>query len=61
MVYHVLKDGTITNDITGKVVKMQDAEALYTLMSNIGGNRRLNGRVKSKGSRNCKYESRTGS
>lgn len=32
MVYHVLRDGTITNDITGHVVKMKDAEPLYNLM-----------------------------
>ena len=35
MVYHVLADGTVTNDITGRVVKMSDAEALYNLMSKI--------------------------
>ncbi len=35
MVYHVLADGTITKDITGRVVKMSDAEALYRLMSTI--------------------------
>lgn len=32
MVYHILKDGTITNDITGHVVKMKDAEVMYQLM-----------------------------
>lgn len=35
MVYHVLADGTITKDITGRVVKMSDAETLYQFMSNI--------------------------
>lgn len=35
MVYHILSNGTITNDITGRVVKVKDAEALYNLMSNI--------------------------
>lgn len=36
MVYHVLADGTITKDITGRVVKMTDAnESLYRLMSTI--------------------------
>lgn len=32
MVYHVLKDGTVKKDITGHVVKMKDAEAVYNLM-----------------------------
>lgn len=35
MVYHVLKDGTTTTDITGRVVKLSDAENLYKLMSGI--------------------------
>ena len=35
MVYHVLADGTITKDITGHVVKVKDAEAIYNLMINI--------------------------
>ncbi len=33
MVYHVLADGTVTKDITGRVVKISDAESLYQLMS----------------------------
>lgn len=33
MVYHVLADGTITKDITGKVVKLEYAKPLYDLMS----------------------------
>ena len=32
MVYHVGKDGTITKDITGRVVKLSEAETLYQLM-----------------------------
>ena len=35
MVYHVLADGTITKDITGRVVKMSDAETLYQFMSSL--------------------------
>lgn len=35
MVYHILADGTITKDITGRVVKMSDAETLYQFMSGI--------------------------
>jgi hypothetical protein len=34
-VIHILKDGTIVKDITGKVVKMEDAPALYELMRKI--------------------------
>lgn len=32
MVYHVGKDGSVTKDITGRVVKLSDAEPLYQLM-----------------------------
>lgn len=32
MVYHVMKDGTVTNDISGRVVKIQEAESVYRLM-----------------------------
>lgn len=35
MVYHVMKDGTIKKDITGHVVKIQDAEQVYDLISTI--------------------------
>ena len=31
-VYHYLKDGSRVDDITGHVVKMEDAEPLYHLM-----------------------------
>lgn len=34
MVYHILADGTVTTDITGKVVKLEDARPLYDLMLN---------------------------
>ena len=40
MVYHVLADGTVTNDITGRVVKVSDAEAIYSLMSKISTRKR---------------------
>lgn len=32
MVYHVGKDGTAIKDISGRVVKLSDAEPLYQLM-----------------------------
>lgn len=35
MIIHVLKDGRRVSDITGKVVKIEDAEPVYQLISNI--------------------------
>ena len=35
MVFHVLSDGTITKDITGRVVKVRDAENFYNLLQKI--------------------------
>lgn len=35
MVKHVLKDGTTVNDITGHIVKMKDAKAVYNLIESI--------------------------
>lgn len=34
-VIHILKDGRIVDDITGHVVKMEDAAPLYELMRRI--------------------------
>lgn len=34
-VIHILKDGRIVDDITGHIVKMEDAEPLYNLMQRI--------------------------
>lgn len=49
MVYHILKDGTVTKDITGRIVKIEDAEPLYNLMTSI--NRKA---VKSKPTKKSK-------
>lgn len=41
MIRHILKDGTILQDITDHVVRVEDAEAVYTLMDKMneqGGN-----------------------
>ena len=46
MVYHVLKDGTITKDITGRVVKVSDAEAVYNLISKINSGKKVHKEVK---------------
>ena len=35
MIIHILKDGTVKNDISGHVVKIEDAEPLYQLIENI--------------------------
>lgn len=34
MVYHVFKDGTVKTNITGHVIKMTDAPALYEFLHN---------------------------
>lgn len=34
-VIHILKDGTILDDITGHVIKMEDAEPLYQLIHSL--------------------------
>lgn len=35
MVYHILKDGSRPKDITGHIVKTEDAEALYKFLHNL--------------------------
>ena len=35
MVTHILKNGTVLKDITGHVVKIEDAKAIYALMDKI--------------------------
>lgn len=34
-VVHILKDGSVVNDITGHVVRVEDAEPLYQLIDSI--------------------------
>ena len=34
-VIHILKDGSRIDDITGHVVKLEDAETVYSLIRNI--------------------------
>lgn len=34
-VIHILKDGTVVKDITGHVVRLEDAEPLYQLIAKI--------------------------
>ncbi len=40
MIYHVLKDGTQVDDITGRVIKIEDAEPLYQFLHSI--NKKIN-------------------
>lgn len=35
MVIHILKDGTRVDDISGRVVKISEAEVVYKLMDSI--------------------------
>ena len=42
MVIHVMRDGSQVKDITGHVVKMQDAKMIYTLISKINERRKEN-------------------
>ena len=35
MVRHILKDGTVVQDITGHTVKRKDAETVYQLLERI--------------------------
>lgn len=34
-VTHVLRDGTVLNDISGKIVKVKDAKQVYVLIEKI--------------------------
>ena len=39
MVKHILKDGTVLDDITGHVVKMEDAKVVYQIMDKMNQER----------------------
>jgi hypothetical protein len=43
MVKHVLKDGTVLNDITGHVVKKEDVKGIYALIDEINQKRARKG------------------
>ena len=42
---HILKDGTVLDDISGHVVKMEDAKQFYLILGRINemGNEKMNG------------------
>ena len=42
-VIHILKDGTIVKDITGRVVQRSDVLPLYTLIQKINSNTYIRG------------------
>lgn len=46
MIKHVLKDGTVVDDISGRIVKVQDAKALYSLIAKINGGHKRTGKNK---------------
>lgn len=35
MVYHILRDGSTPSDITGKIVKVSEAQPLYEMIGNL--------------------------
>lgn len=39
MIRHILKDGAVLNDITGHVVKQEDAPVVYNLICKVNGER----------------------
>ena len=42
-VYHIMKDGRVLTDITGHVVRLEDAEPVYRLLDEINrGKRKTN-------------------
>jgi len=43
MIVHILKDGTRLTDISGHVVKLKDAKAVYDLMDKINGTSKRKG------------------
>ena len=45
MVRHIMKDGRVLHDITGRMVGRKDAEAIYTLLNKIN-ERKNDGRLR---------------
>lgn len=41
MVIHVLKDGTVLDNIEGYIVKVEEAETLYNMLDQINETRRI--------------------
>lgn len=41
MVIHVLKDGTVLDNIEGHIVKVEEAETLYNMLDQINETRRI--------------------
>ena len=41
MVIHVLKDGTVLDNIEGHIVKVAEAETLYNMLDQINETRRI--------------------
>ena len=49
MVYHIMKDGTKLTDITGKVIKVSEADSLYEVMKQIHKRRQREERKRERG------------
>ena len=44
-IVHILKDGSVVKDITGRVVRIEDASPLYQLITNINRKKKKELRV----------------
>ena len=53
MVYHIMKDGTTKTDITGHIVKIEDAEPVYRLINDMENRSSKKEVVKNGISRKC--------
>ena len=45
MVKHILRNGTVLNDITGHIVKKEEVPAAYALIEQLRKGRRKNGKA----------------
>lgn len=43
---HILKDGTVLKDITGHVVKKEDATSVYNIIDRMNAERSKNGDIR---------------
>ena len=40
-IFHILKNGSVTNDISGRVVRLEDAETIYQLLHKLNTDRKI--------------------
>lgn len=48
MITHILRDGTVLKDITGHVVKVKEAKAIYQLLKERSRNERIDGHTETR-------------